>query len=179
MAISKRLYHRQTGKPMGFTFKRIHEEYFEVIKEINDSVIAENLGKEVFAAPSDEEIEESLRLDVVYGVFHSNELVGFIILVHTRETERDLSLLTDFKKEDCLTIDNVEVKKEFRGYGLEKEFIKLARNYKLEMGFVHLLAVVSKLNHASFKSFKRMSFKVIRSNVVMYGTYRELVDFVI
>ena len=88
-------------------------------------------------------------------------------------------MITEQKKEDCLTIDNVEVKKEFRGYGLEKEFIKLARNYKLEMGFVHLLAVVSKLNHASFKSFKRMSFKVIRSNVVMYGTYRELVDFVI
>ena len=179
MIVSKRLFHRITGNPMGFTFKRLHEEFYDDIKEINDSIIAENLGKEIFSAPSDEEIRESLKLDVVYGAFHSNELVGFVILLHTRETERDLSLLTDFKKEDCLTIDNVEVKKEFRGYGLEKEFIKIAREYKLQMGFVHLLAVVSKLNHASFKSFKKLSFKVIRSSVLMYGTYRELVDFVI
>ena len=83
----------------------------------------------------------------------------------------------EYKKDECASFDNVEVLKEYRGYGLEKELINIAKEEVKQNNRKHLLAVVSKDNAASFTSFMTCDFKVIKSDISIYGSKRELVGF--
>ena len=125
-----------------------------------------------------DEIMESLDKDIIFGVFHHRKLVAFSILIEDRNSERDLTnYYLKYKKEDTISFDNVEVRKEYRGYGLEKELIEIAKKELAKRNKKHLLAVVSKVNIASFKSFEKCGFKVLRNNIPIYGTSRELVEY--
>lgn len=160
-----------------FVFKPLTTySHYQSLVKINNEVIDENISNDIFTAPRNEEILESLDKDIVYGVFHHQKLVAFSILILDRNSERDLSnYLPKYKKETCASFDNVEVKKEYRGYGIEKELINIAKEEAKNNNRAHLIAVVSKDNQASIKSFKHCGFEVIESNIPIYGSTRELV----
>ena len=176
---TKVLSHRKDDGFKEFVFKPLFTySYYKDLVNINQSVINENIDVKLFSAPSNEEILESLDKDIVYGVFHHKKLVAFSITILDRNSERDLSNFhKDYKKDECASFDNVEVLKEYRGYGLEKELINIAKEEAKQNNRKHLLAVVSKDNAASFTSFMNCGFKVIKSNISIYGSTRELVGF--
>ena len=152
--------------------------YYKELCAINNEVKEENIDVSVFSSPSNEEILESIDKDIVYGVFHHNKLIGFSILIEDRNSERDLSnYYPKYKKEDVISFDNVEIRKEYRGYGLEKELINLSLEEAKKRKKKHVLAVVSKDNVASFSSFKKCGFKVLREDIPIYGTTRELIEY--
>ena len=175
----KVLSHRKDGGFKEFVFKPLFTySYYKDLININQSVIDENIDVKLFSAPSNEEILESLDKDIVYGVFHHQKLVAFSITVLDRNSERDLSnYYMEYKKDECASFDNVEVLKEYRGYGIEKELINIAKEETKLNNKKHLLAVVSKDNAASFTSFMNCGFKVIKSNISIYGSTRKLVGF--
>ena len=175
----KLLKHRSTEDFKEFEFKPIASlNYYKELCDINNGIKEENIDVSIFSAPSNDEIMESLDKDVIFGVFHHRKLVAFSILIEDRNSERDLTnYYLKYKKEDTISFDNVEVRKEYRGYGLEKELIEIAKKELAKRNKKHLLAVVSKVNIASFKSFEKCGFKVLRNDIPIYGTTRELVEY--
>ena len=175
----KVIKHHSTEDFKEFEFKPITSlNYYKDLCDINDDVKNENISVDMFSAPSNEELMESLDKDIVYGVFHHQKLVAFSILIEDRNSERDLSnYYPKYNKDTVISFDNVEVRKEYRGYGLEKELIEIAIKELKKRNRNHLLAVVSKTNIASFKSFEKCGFKVLRSDIPIYGSTRELVEY--
>ena len=153
MEINKTLIHRLKKQEKQFVFKHVEgQEHLNELMSINQSVIDEQIDKSIFAPPSEDELKVSLDLDKVIVVYHDNKPIAFSILMVCRDDERDLGRLSDHcEVNDCLTFDNVLVLKEYRGYGIEKELIKLAKDYQKRHNIKYLLAVVSKINIASFK----------------------------
>ena len=160
-----------------FVFKPLMSySHYQSLLDINNKVIDEKISNDIFTAPTKEEILESLDKDIVYGVFHHQKLIAFSILILDRNSERDLSnYLPKYKKDVCASFDNVEVLKEYRGYGIEKELINIAKEEAINNNKTHLIAVVSKNNQASIKSFIHCGFEIAKSDIPIYGSTRELV----
>ena len=178
MEANKTLIHRINKDERVFAFKSLKgQEYLDDLLFVYNSVLEEEIEPIIFSPPSVQELIESLELDKVVGVYYQNKIVAFSILIVARKDERDLSVYADYRLKDCLCFDNVLVHKDFRGYGIEKELIRLAKGYQIKHQFKHLLAVVSKLNAPSLKSFIDNDFKIIKSDIDIYNTKRELVDF--
>ncbi len=180
MEINKTLDHRLTKEQKVFTFKTIKGQEKENLSDlvfINQSVIDEKIESNTFVSPSLEEIKESLDTDMVIGVYHQNQIVAFFILLVGRASDRELGRFLDYDIKDCLTIDNVLVHKDYRGYGIEKELIRLAKEFQEKHQYKHLLAAVSKFNTPSLKSFLFNDFKIIKSDIDIYGSKRELLEY--
>ena len=171
-----KLTHRSTKEKMTFTIKEAdNRTFFEGIRAINESVKKEDIPVDVFAAPSDKEILDSLDKDLVMVAEANGELAGFMILLFRDDPQRNLHALSGLK-EESMTFDNVEVMKKYRGYRLEKEFIKVALDVQESEGIPHLIAVVSENNFASLRSFLQSGFVVLKQEVPIYGTKRMLLE---
>ena len=171
-----KLTHRSTKEKITFTLKEAdNRSFFEGIRAINESIKKEDIPVDIFAAPTDKEILDSLDKDLVIIAQVNGEIAGFMILLFRDDPQRNLQALSGLK-EDSMTFDNVEVAKKYRGYRLEKEFIKVAKDIQENEGVTHLLAVVSENNFASLRSFLQSGFTVLKQEVPIYGTKRMLIE---
>lgn len=174
-------FHRETGESKIFTVRKIKSRQdLRQIKVINDEIDVENYDISLYSAPTDAEMDESYDKDTIYCVFNGETLVAYLILLYDRGSTRDLSVYDKElfnNRKICASIDNVAVKKEYRGYGLEKVLIDEAKRDAKSRHKKKLLAVVSKNNFKSYASFMKCGFHVTRHDIPVYGSYRELVVF--
>ena len=95
-----------------------------------------------------------------------------MIYIIRDDKERNLSYYIDRKYDaNYVTIDNVEVKKEYRGYGLEKLLLDYAEEKYPDDQFV---AVVSATNIHSYHNFMLAGYIDIKE-VDIYSSKRRLV----
>ena len=122
------LINRNTGERKEFYFARLSlDKHLNDVLYINHSVKSERIDVSVFSAPSNREIYDSFVDDIVIGAFDGDELVAFMILIHDRGEDRDLSRLAKYRSEECMSIDNIEVLMDSRGFGIEKVLLGIAK----------------------------------------------------
>ena len=81
----------------------------------------------VFTAITRTEYIESLHLDYVLGAYDNGELIGVAVIVDNRKSERNLASKFHLNCAETYTFDIVFVKEEYRGLGLQKAFIDIAK----------------------------------------------------
>lgn len=167
------LLKNKDGKEVNFIFKKIDKSYLNEVIELNKEIVNENISNDIFTPPTIEEINDSFDYDTVIGVFDKYKLVAFEILISRNDKSRNLTyLLMHSYDYDYISIDNVEVKKEYRGFSLEKNLLLFAE----EMFPKHkYIAVVSIKNKYSYNNFKLLNYKV-EKEVDIYNSKRLLVN---
>lgn len=153
-------------------------EIERIQKEITDRV-----DNTVYEPSSVEEIYESMLLDYCYGLFDQNKLAALCICVINRKTfypgshERNLCVKTSEKTNytDYVTFDSIQVASEYRGYGIQKFFLKEAEILAANVGAKHIIATVSPGNQYSLDAFKQSGYTYYGgSTIKIYNSERYL-----
>lgn len=109
------------------------------------------------------------------GVYDKNNLIGLIILVEPTGEETDLR-----KNLKCHTIDNaadfklIMVKKEYRGYGLQRSLMWLLEKIAYIKCYNFLCVSVSPDNHYSKQNIINSGYQYDHQEYLYDGLYREV-----
>lgn len=160
------------GQVKDFIIRPLDSGELDIVLKLQNDVLKDNISKDLFVPPAKEEIADSLKNDLVLGVFSDGKLVAFMIYIIRDDKNRNLSYFINAKYDShYVTIDNAEVRKEYRGYGLEKMMLEYAETKYPHHKFV---AVVSKNNIYSYRNFMALGYKDEKV-VEIYSSTRRLV----
>ena len=134
-------------------------------KEVHDEMD----NKELLVDVTRNEFIESLHLDYVLGAYDEDKLVGVALIIDNRNTDRNLGVKFGAPFAESYTFDIVFVKKEYRGLGLQKLFIEIAKEQAKIDGAKSIWTTVSSLNKYSYDNMTAQGFKVYKENISMYG----------
>ena len=145
--------------------KKLTSEQKADFSQMNDATVDMLVDKSFLIPFSNEEIEDLFSdnaKDVVFGIFHENEMAamaGLYFDLRDFESQKDY-LDIDFSKTG--EIGGCMTSSEHRGKGymltLNKELTEVAR----EMGLKHIVATAHPENYASIKSLTRLGMRLIR-----------------
>ena len=153
---------------------KIRDSWFDEISNIlklQKLVYDEIPDQDIYVNTSRHELIESLHMDYVLGAYDNDKLIAVATFIDNRKTDRNLGAKMGFKPELCFTFDAVFVHPEYRGYGLQSEFIKIAVEKAKIDGADSIWCTVSPENIHSHNNFTNSGFYVYKSNVEMYGGF--------
>ena len=148
--------------------------------------MVEGIDSSLFAPSSEEEILESMLIDYCYGLFHNNQLVAFCICIMNRKTklsrsdlyERNLCVWIKKGKKsysDYITFDTIQVLPEYRGYGIQRYFLKEAEELAAKAHANHIIATVAPDNTKSINSFEELEYCYNKDSTIrIYNSRRYL-----
>ena len=125
--------------------------------------------KELLVEETRNEFIESLHLDYVLGAYDNNKLVAVCVIIDNRETDRNLGQKFNTPYSEAYTFDIIFVKEEYRGLGLQKEFIEIAKKQAVIDGAKSIWTTVSKKNKYSYDNMISQGFVVYKKDASMYG----------
>ena len=150
-------------------------EDLENILALQEQVYDAIEDKDTFVLSTWEEIAESLEKDTCIGAFDGELLVAFTLMVTYPESERNLAKHLNYSAEKsakCVTYDTTFVHPNYKGYGLQRVFIRLKDLIALNMGAVEALATVSPDNPHSLNNLQAGGFDVVKRKEMYSGVER-------
>ena len=164
-----------------FQLKTLFPHQLDEILKLQDTVIADLKEKHIFEPSSEEEVLESMLVDGCFGMYFDKQLVAVCIMVFNRKTKRNLAVDWEEEKskevyEKCLTVDSIQVHPEYRGYGIQKEFLQLAEAVAKKLGVEYIAATVAPDNSYSLSNFRGDGYVChgTKSPYIKYGSNRLL-----
>lgn len=129
----------------------------------------------LFISDPREEIEFSLANDFCYGAFDGDLLVGFSLMISGGIGEKNLGNVLGYSEEQLATCVNFEttfVDPEYRGFGLQKLFMKIRTEEALRIGATEALTSVSPDNARSLENARSHGFVPVKEVVIYFGLTR-------
>lgn len=164
-------------KEKKFCIKRLSFEYLSETISLQDESTKDLMEKDIYFPLSRDEFLESFHLDRIFGVFSSEELVAVSVLVVNRDSFRNLAKDFDILPSKTFTFDAVYVKPEYRGYGLQSKFIKIAIKEAEKENVSYILATVSPTNQHSLQNFLSAGFNIVKQTYKYGGKLRDLIKY--
>jgi len=168
------LKHRQKPE-LKLLFRLCRPEDLEEILALQTRVYDRIENKDIFVLTTREELEESLEKDICIGAFDGDILVAFTLMVTRPDSERNLARYLDYgadKSARCVTYDTTFVHPDYKGYGLQKVFIRLKDLIALNLGAAEALATVSPDNPYSLNNLQASGFEVVKRKEMYSGVDR-------
>jgi hypothetical protein len=151
--------------------------------ELEDILLLQKLvydgisDKDTFVLTTAEEFAESLDFDVCIGAYDGEVLVAFTLMVTYPYSTRNLGLYLGYDQErcaKCVTYDTTFVDPAYKGYGLQRMFIRLKDQVAIRLGAEEALATVSIDNSASLNNLRASGFGIV-GRKKMYGGFDRLI----
>lgn len=170
------------GNKIEFSKKRLFPYNLKEATNLQNEILEDfPEGSSVFKYSSENEILESMLLDYCYGLYDGAKLAAFCICVLNRKSSRNLCNNTGDEFYDLyITFDTIQVRKEYRGYGIQRHFLNdaeaLAGRIKQEQGFseMKIIATVSPDNKKSLGNFLIQGYRVV-DTISIYDSCRNIV----
>ena len=150
----------------------IRDVWFDELSDVlalQKEIHEEMDDKELLVDETRNEFIESLHLDYVLGAYDDKKLVAVCIIIDNRNSTRNLGQKNGVPFEEAYTFDIVFVKKEYRGLGLQKEFIEIAKKQAKIDGAKSIWTTVSAKNKHSYENMISQGFAVYKKDASMYG----------
>lgn len=169
--VGKNLYKEIKNDTHNILIRDVWFDELSKVMDLQKEVINKLDNKELCVPLTRNEYIESLHLDYVLGAYDKDELVAISVIVDNRKSDRNLATKFALACKDYYTFDIVFVKDSYRGLGLQKEFIEVAKKQAKIDGAKHILTTVSKENKHSYSNLISEGFKPFKENVLMYGEH--------
>lgn len=160
-------------------FKALALSDSEAFISLQNEVLAgipNNEQLNIFEPLSEKEILHSLANDLCVGIYEEEKLVGvasFIINpTQSQNILRDLDDYCDIPPKRTMIIDCILVMPNYRGYGLQRAFLKLADFIAERRNVSYACAVVSPQNTFSAGNFIRCGYQELE-NLPKYHSHRD------
>lgn len=135
-------------------FEKLSQEYISDILKLQNS----NTDPSLFCRFTEKELIEDFKNDIILGAFYDDCLIGVSVILLPQENEKSLYSDINENYKNVVTFDGVIIKKEFRGLGLQRQFIQLAKDIAKKRNIEYIGATVSPLNSFSKDNFLKMGF---------------------
>lgn len=177
------LFRKRSGEEKRLSLRRLLPRHCGQVLKLQEQVVEKIEDKSIFAESSEEEILESMLVDFCYGLFDGDKLVAVCICVlnrQTRETgdhERNLCCQTGEPKayDKYITFDTIQVDPDYRGYGIQRYFLKKAEDVARLVKAEKIAATVAPTNQYSRNMFEEAGYeKFGGKEIAMYGSVRYL-----
>ena len=149
--------------------------------KLQNDIIEELEDDNIFVETTKQEYLESMLIDFCYGLFDNDSLVAVCIIVLNRETDRNLvstlensniqNKLKQISFVDSITFDTIQVKRDYRGFGIQKFFLSVAENLCSALNAQYIIASVSPQNTYSKTNFIRFGYTVQTTKRLTKGMY--------
>lgn len=130
----------------------------------------------IFEPLTEAEFAHSLSNDICVGVYDEDTLVALLSLIPTPQESQnlllDIPLYRDVEPTDILVIDCILVSEKYRGFGLQKAFLRLSEFWAEKSNIHHICAVASPYNSYSISNFIKSGFRLI-DNRPKYNAKRD------
>lgn len=150
----------------------IRDVWFDELSDVlalQKEIHEEMDDKELLVDETRNEFIESLHLDYVLGAYDDKKLVAVCVIIDNRNSTRNLGQKNGAPFGEAYTFDIVFVKKEYRGLGLQKEFIEIAKKQAKIDGAKSIWTTVSAKNKHSYENMISQGFAVYKKDASMYG----------
>lgn len=151
---------------------KIRDAWFDEISAIlklQELVYSGIDNSEIYVNTTRSELIECLHMDYVLGAYDGDKLVAVATFIDNRKTPRNLGATMGEKASECFTFDAVFVHPDYRGLGLQREFIEVAKQKAMLDGATSIWCTVSPSNEHSHNNFTSSGFYVYKSAIPMYG----------
>lgn len=167
--VGKNLYSNIDVKDKKILIRDIWFDELSTLINLQKTVHEDMEDGELLVEVTRNEFIESLHLDYVLGAYDNDTLVGAALIVDNRDSERNLGQKFGTPFSEAYTFDIVFVKKEYRGLGLQREFIEIAKRQAKIDGVKTIWTTTSPKNKYSYNNMTAKGFVTYRSNIEMYG----------
>ena len=160
-----------------FLFRNCRQEDIPAILDLQDTVYEGLADKATFVKLTEEELRESIEKDLCLMALWEGNLAAFSLVVANRVSPQNLGYYLGYSEEqmrECVTYDTTFVHPDYRGYGLQKLFIRWKDEEGRRMGAKWALCTVSPDNPNSLNNTLRAGFEIVEEKE-MYGGIRRYV----
>lgn len=130
----------------------------------------------IFEPLTEAEFAYSLSNDICIGVYDGDVLAALLSLIPAPQESQNLLLdvpaYKDVAQADVMVIDCILVSEKYRGFGLQKAFLRLSEFMAEKYDIRYICAVVSPHNSHSISNFVRAGFRLI-DNRPKYNARRD------
>lgn len=158
-------------------FKRLFRDQASLFMNFQNKVldsISENAERNIFEPLTKEEIEYSVEHDICTAVFDEGNLIAILSLIFAPQPSQnillDLPEFSDINDNEIMIIDCVLVLDGYRGFGLQRAFLRLADFYAKKYGASVIGAVVSPENSYSENNFIRSGYRLVLNRPKYHST---------
>ena len=173
--VGKNLYKNIKVKGKDIFIRDVWFDELSKVLELQNETISKLSNKDIFVPLNRNEYIESLHLDYVLGAYEKDKLVAVAVIVDNRNSDRNLGKKFNVPFSETYTFDIVFVKEEYRGLGLQKAFVDIAKEQAKIDGANYIMTTVSKDNTHSYNNMVSEGFNVYKDNIPMYGGHSRVV----
>lgn len=164
-----------------FEIREIGSQYINELYAIQQDVFEEGYDEDLLRKNSLIDFQNVFYQNhLVLGAFLKDRLVAFAILLinpkNNELVEKANSILKTNKNSNVVIIKLVIVKKQYRGHGLQRKFLKLFEKYCHNNEIELMIASVSPQNKYSLNNFELEGFEIAGQSK-LYGGYLRYILF--
>lgn len=168
---------RKSGETATFVIRQCTEDDLDAILALQLAVFEQLCDRSVYALVGKEEIHESLLMDYCFGTYHNGELVAFTMMIANRIGHRNYGTYVGYPEErqaKCVSMEITLVDDRFRGYGLQKQFVKLREDIARSLGAAEALVTIAPGNDFSLSNLINSGYEIIETKPLYEGAVRHI-----
>lgn len=170
---------RKSGETATFEIRRCTEEDLDAILALQLSVFEQLCDQSVYALVGEEEIHESLLEDYCFGTYLDGELIAYTMMIANRISYRNYGTYVGYPEErqaKCVSMEITLVDERYRGYGLQKLFVRLREEIARELGATEALVTIAPGNDYSLANLVNSGYEIIDTRPLYEGAVRHILS---
>ena len=169
-------FKNKNNKEITLHYRRLWPKDIKACLTLQNEIMAKLENEELFVPSTKDEFFESFLVDYCYGLFDNDKLVALGLVVLNRTDERNLAKDANKNYCECITFDSIQVKEEYRGYGIHSFFLKETDKIAKICNAKYILATVSPKNNFSKNNFLNDNYKVNKTMTKYNNLERDVME---
>lgn len=170
---------RNAGQKENFLIRRCTEADLYDVMELQYKIKRNLPDPGLYAVLEEEGVRESLREDYCFAAYCGDRLVGFTMMVANRVSPRNYGAYLGYpeeKQKQCVTMELTIVDDDFRGYGLQKFFVRLREEEARRAGATEALVSIAPDNNYSLDNIINSGYTIIDTRPLHEGAVRHILS---
>ncbi len=165
-------------KGIELQIRKLNFSHLQAMMDLQESVVGNMPNKDWLHTMDRNEYIMCLHKNLTLGVFCQDKLVSVVVLVTQANLPKTIKNIINTTGANTAVFDYIVVHREYTGNGLHQYFLQYLIEKMPEFGIEDIVATVHKDNKYSMNNFINNGYKLIKSDVVMYGNYiREILYY--
>lgn len=170
---------RNSGQEEEFLIRRCTEADLDDVMKLQYKIKESLPDPGLYAVLEEEGVRESLIEDYCFGAYCGGRLAGFTMMVANRVSPRNYGAYIGYpeeKQKQCVTMELSIVDDDFRGYGLQKFFVRLREAEAHRAGATEALVSIAPNNKYSLDNLIDSGYEIIETRPLHEGELRHILS---
>lgn len=168
---------RRSGETEDFLIRACRDTDLFAILNMQERISEAIDDPEIYAMVEEEDILESLQKDCCFAAYAGGRLAGFTMMIANRVSPRNYGTYLDYpleKQKTCVSMEISIVDPAYRGFGLQKLFVRLREDAAARMGAKEALVTIGPDNSYSLNNLLDSGYEIVTTRPLYEGAVRHI-----